>query len=97
MWCLRLLDAGLLVVLVAALNVLGADVLPLAAAVDVVPKLVHAGIVGHLEAESSTEDNGEHGVVLAEQGVVDEAGHCEEAWCLATEVVCGRWRGVSVE
>lgn len=66
---------ALLLVVLGGLHVSLLDVLPLSAAVDVVPDLVRGGVERQLEAESGAEDGEQHGRVAAEDRVVDSAEH----------------------
>lgn len=61
----------ILLLVLAALNVLVSDVLPLAASVVAVPDVVHGGVETDLPSEAGTEDGRKHGEVLAEHGAVD--------------------------
>jgi len=83
-------DLHLLLVFLAALDVLMADVLPLAATVVPVPELVHAGVVAHLEGEAGTENRCQHGVVPLEEGAVDLASERHLVDSAQSDIV-GNW------
>lgn len=59
-----------LLVVFSGIGILGADVLPLASAVEVVPVLVHGTVEAHLESEAAGKDKAQHGPVLPEEQVV---------------------------